>query len=37
MTAHSPAGKGADEGVNRIAALGHPAMANLVDQISQKR
>jgi hypothetical protein len=37
MTAHSPTGKRADEGVNRIKALGGALIANLVDQISQKR
>ncbi len=37
MTTQAPTGKGADEGVNRIRALGGPAIADLVDQISQKR
>jgi len=35
MSAQAPTGKGAHEGVNRIRAVGNPAIAHLVDQISQ--
>ena len=37
MTTQAPTGEGADEGVDRIRAFGGPAIADLVDQVSQKR
>jgi hypothetical protein len=37
MTTQAPTGERADEGVDRIRAFGGPAMADLVDQISQER
>jgi hypothetical protein len=37
MTTQTPTSEGADEGVDRIRAFGGRAIADLVDQISQKR
>ena len=37
MTTQSPTGERADKGVDRIRAFGDPAIADLIDQISQER
>ena len=37
MTTQAPTGEGADESVDRIRPFGGPAIADLLDQISQKR
>ena len=37
MTTQAPTGERADEGVDRIRAFGGRTIADLVDQISQKR
>lgn len=37
MGTQAPTGKGADEDIYGIRAIGGPAIADLVNQISQKR